>query len=67
MFKPNMAVILVKDRGELKPGPKITKRTFMLNSDEHEILKAHKNENLKKLSVFQAQISLECFFPAHKC
>ena len=34
----------------------------MLNSLEHDILNAHKYKNIKKLSVFQAQISLECYF-----
>ena len=34
---------------------------------EHEILNAHKYENIKKYSMFQAQISLECYFLAHKC
>ena len=28
---------------------------------EHEILNAHKYENIKKLSIFQAQISLKCY------
>ena len=35
---------------------------FMLNSAEHEILNAHKYKNIKKLSIIQAQISLECYF-----
>ena len=43
------------------------KTYFMLNSADHEILNAHKYKNIKKLSIFQAQISLECNFPAHKC
>ena len=34
----------------------------MLNKNEHEILNVHKNQNIKKFSIFQAQISLECFF-----
>ena len=38
------------------------KTFFMLNSAEHEILNAHKHQNIKKLSIFQAQISLECYF-----
>ena len=37
-------------------------KTFMLNSAEHEILNAHKYKNIKKLSIFQAHISLECYF-----
>ena len=35
---------------------------FMFNSAEHEILNDHKYKNIKKLSIFQAQISLECYF-----
>ena len=39
-------------------------KTFsMLNSVEHEILNAHKYENIKKFSFFQTQMSLECYFP----
>ena len=34
----------------------------MLNSAEHEILNAHKYKNIKKFCIFQAQISLECYF-----
>ena len=36
----------------------------MLNSAEHEILKAHKYKNIKKFNLFQAQISLYigCYF-----
>ena len=38
-------------------------KTFsMLNSAEHEILNAHKYKNIKKFSIFQAQINLECYF-----
>ena len=32
----------------------------MLKSLEHEIVNAHKYKNIKKLSIFQAQISREC-------
>ena len=39
------------------------KTFFMLNSAEHDILNAHMYKNIKKkLSIFQAQISLECYF-----
>ena len=48
------------------PGAQVIK-FFMLNSAEHEIVKAHKYKNIKKLSFIQAQISLEHFFPALKC
>ena len=34
----------------------------MLNSAEHEILNAHKYKNIMKLSIFLAQIILECYF-----
>ena len=43
------------------------KKIFMLNSDEHGILNAHQHKKIKKFSIFQAQISLECYFPAQKC
>ena len=36
---------------------------FMLNSVEHDILNVHKYKHIKKLGLFSAQISLECFFP----
>ena len=42
------------------------KKNFMLNVAEHEILNAHKYKNIQKFSSFQAQIGLECYFPAHK-
>ena len=38
----------------------------MLKSVEHEILNAHKYININKFGFFKAQISLECYFPAHK-
>ena len=38
------------------------KTFFMLNSVEHKILIAHKYENIKKFNIFQAQISVECYF-----
>ena len=38
-------------------------KTFsMLNSAEHEIINAHKFKSIKKISIFQAHISLECCF-----
>ena len=40
---------------------------FMLNSAEHVILYVHKYKSIKKFSIFQAQISLQHYFPAHKC
>ena len=43
--------------------PRGNKTFFMLNSVEHEILNAHKCENIKKFSSLQAQIGLECYFP----
>ena len=41
---------------QLRPGPEVIKLFFMLNSAEHEILNAHKYENIKKFSTFQAQL-----------
>ena len=38
------------------------KTFFMLNSVEREILNAHKYKNIKKFSIFQTQISRECYF-----
>ena len=37
-------------------------KLFMLNSAEHELLNAHMYKNIEKFSIFQAQISLECYF-----
>ena len=38
-------------------------KTFsMLNSAEHEILNAYKYKNIKKFSIFQAQINLKMLF-----
>ena len=34
----------------------------MLNSIEYKNLIAHMYENIKKFSIFQAQIGLECYF-----
>ena len=42
--------------------PRGYKTFFMLNPVEHEILKAHKYKNIKKLGLFKAQLSLECYF-----
>ena len=50
-----------------KTRPRGYKTFSMLNSAEHEILNVRKYKNIKKFSFFRAQISLECFFPAHKC
>ena len=33
-----------------------------LNSADNEMSNAHKNENIEKFSIFQAHISLECYF-----
>ena len=38
------------------------KTSSMFNSAEHEILNAHKYENNQEIQLFQAQISLECFY-----
>ena len=42
--------------------PRGYKTFFVLNSVEHEILNAHKYKNIKKFSLFKAQLSLECYF-----
>ena len=43
------------------------KTFFMPNSAKHEILNAPKYKNIKKFSIFQAQISLESFFFLNNC
>ena len=35
------------------------KHFFLLSSAEHEIINVHKYKNIKKFSIFQAQISLD--------
>ena len=45
-----------------KTWPRGYKTFFVLNSVEHEILNAHKYKNIKKLGLFNAQLSLECYF-----
>ena len=50
----------------VKTRPRGYKTFFMLNSVEHEILNAHMYKDIKKFGVL-AQISLEFYFPAHKC
>ena len=47
--------------------PRGYKTFFVLNSVEHEILNAPKYKNIKKFDLFKAQLSLECYFPAHTC
>ena len=42
--------------------PRGYKMFSMLNSAEHEILNAHKYKNINKFRIFQAPISLECYF-----
>ena len=37
-------------------------KMFMLRLAEHEILNAHKYKNIKKFSIFQAEVSAECYF-----
>ena len=46
----------------IRTRPKVIKLFFMLNSVEYEILNAYKYKNFKKLSFFQAQISVEGYF-----
>ena len=42
--------------------PRGYKTFFVLNSVEHEISNAHKYKNIKKFGLFNAQLSLECYF-----
>ena len=52
----------------LGPAKTLTKSQGEIFLCSTEILNAHKCKNIKKFSFFfQAQISLECFFPGHKC
>ena len=41
-------------------GPEVIK-LLMLNSGAHKVLNAHKYQNIKKFSIFQAQVSLGFF------
>ena len=50
-FAPTAASTFSK----VTPGPQVIKTFSMLNSAGHEILHAHKHENIKKFSFFQAQ------------
>ena len=43
-------------------GPQDYKTYFMLISAAREILNAYKYKHIKKLCLFQAQISLKCYF-----
>ena len=61
MFNAN-AIINAITTGKFMPMPRGYKTFFMLNSVEHEILKAHKYKNIKKFGFFKAQISRECYF-----
>ena len=49
------------------PGSKVIKVFFMLNSGRHEIFNAHKYKKFHGIQHFQAQVSLKCYFPAHRC
>ena len=44
----------------VSPGPDVIK--IMLNSGEHGVLNVYKYKNILKNRIFQAQVSLECFF-----
>ena len=50
----------------LESWPRGYKTFFILNSVEHEILNPH-IKNIEKFGFFKAHISLQCYFPAHKC
>ena len=45
----------------LEPGPDVV-IFFMLSFAEHDILNAHKYKAVTKFNIFQAQISLACYF-----
>ena len=49
-------------RNGTKSWPQGYKTFFMLNLVEHEILNAHKFKNIKEFGLFNAQLSLECYF-----
>ena len=55
-------ILVKRRRGKVRYNrPRGYKTFFMLNSIEPKILIAHKCEHIKKLSIFQAQTSLECY------
>ena len=47
---------------EIRSGPEVIKKVFMLISAGYDILDAHKYKNIMKFSFVQVQISLECYF-----
>ena len=51
-----------EEHTEKQTGPEVIKLFFMLKSVEHEILKAHKLNNIKELSFLQTQINREYYF-----
>ena len=46
----------------VKIRPRVYKTYFVLTSAEHEILNAHEYKNIKQFNIFQAKVSLECYF-----
>ena len=56
--QPTAIVTIVTATLKLNTGPEVIKKI-------HEILNAHKYENIKKVSFLQAQISLECYNSWH--
>ena len=52
----------MKFKLSLEPCREVIKH-FMLNSAKLETLHVYKYKNIKKFSIFKAQISIECFFP----
>ena len=57
----SMRIGLSNQKSYLTPWARGYKTFSMLKSAKHEILNAHKYENIKKFGIFQAQISLECW------
>ena len=68
IFFPSRVVPILKRSYFLEKANKSRcyKTCSMLNSAEHVNLNATKYKNIKKLSSFQAQISLDAIFHAHK-
>ena len=59
--RSHLQLLLLHSYGQTN-WPRGYKTFFVLNSVEHEILNAHKYKNIKKIGLFKAQLSLECYF-----
>ena len=56
---------MVEAYREANQSPRLQK--IMFNSAQHEISDTHRYKNLNYLAFFEAQITLDAFFAAHKC